>query len=64
MERGGLIWSDEAWKQLLGCTAEEFGAYDVQNLRTIEQRMLYLRLTLLIGWSAEVEKLAVCRIFG
>ena len=62
LSTGGLIWSDNAWEQLLGRNTEDFVAESVHELRSLEQRMLFLRLSMLIGWSVEAGKLAVCRL--
>ena len=61
---GGLIWSDHAWEQLLGRSAEHLIADDIESLRNLEQRMLFLRLSLIIGWNVELGKLAVCKLHG
>lgn len=59
LDRGKLLWSAAAWEQLFGRTVEQLLASDVDTIRYMEQRMLFLRLTLVVGWSAEVGKLAV-----
>ncbi|MCJ1391895.1 hypothetical protein MMC18_004762 [Xylographa bjoerkii] len=56
---GKLIWSDRAWEQLLGRTAEQLVKSSTQALKYLEHRMLFLRATLLFGWSAEVGRLVV-----
>ena len=59
---GKLIWSDETWRQLLGCTAENLAGFHAVQLKCLEQRLLFLRVVVLFGWSAEVGKLAVLRL--
>ncbi|KAL8672372.1 MAG: hypothetical protein Q9168_003168 [Polycauliona sp. 1 TL-2023] len=48
---GKLVFSDEAWEQLLGRSAEELANCDGQLLKYLENRILFLRLTLFFGWS-------------
>ncbi|KAF2104784.1 hypothetical protein NA57DRAFT_29494 [Rhizodiscina lignyota] len=50
---GKLIVSTRAWEQLLGRTTSELVATSTEELRTIEQRLLFLRVNLVFGWAAE-----------
>ncbi|EON69735.1 hypothetical protein W97_08997 [Coniosporium apollinis CBS 100218] len=50
---GKLILSAAAWKQLLGRTAQELVASAADILKYLEQRLLFVRVTLLFGWIAE-----------
>ena len=61
---GKLIWSDEAWEQLLGRNAEELVAAtgNVQLLKYLENRLLFLKLAVMFGWSEEVGKIVVLRV--
>ena len=59
---GKLVWSTEAWEQLLGRSAETLVASSITVLKYMEQRLAYLRLSLLFGWSEDVGKLAVCQV--
>lgn len=61
---GKLIWSDEAWEQLLGRNAQELAAAtgNVQLLKYLENRLLFLKLAVMFGWSEEVGKIVVLRI--
>lgn len=61
---GKLIWSDEAWEQLLGRNAEELAAAtgNVQLLKYLENRLLFLKLAVMFGWSEEVGKIVVLRV--
>lgn len=61
---GKLIWSDEAWGQLLGRSAEELAAASssVQLLKYLENRLLFLKLAIMFGWSGEVGKIVVLRV--
>ena len=59
---GKLVWSAEAWERLLGRTSEELVKSSPQLLKYLEHRLVYLRVTLLFGWSEEVGKLAVCQV--
>lgn len=46
---GKLIFSDEAWEQLLGRTAEQLVNASLDVMKYLEQRLLFLRLTLGFG---------------
>ncbi|KAF2276361.1 uncharacterized protein EI97DRAFT_398063 [Westerdykella ornata] len=50
---GKLIFSDEAWRQLLGRTPAQLLRDDVQVLSFMEQRMLFLRVTMGFAWCAD-----------
>lgn len=50
---GKLIWSDTAWEQLLGRTAEELANSSPELLRYMEKRLQWLRVTLVVGWPGE-----------
>ncbi|KAF2825825.1 hypothetical protein CC86DRAFT_467442 [Ophiobolus disseminans] len=52
---GKLVLSDKAWEQLLGRTAEQLVATDIDTLRYLEQRLLLLRVTMGFVWCAEGE---------
>ncbi|KAL6715433.1 hypothetical protein ACLMJK_006394 [Lecanora helva] len=59
-----LIWSDEAWEQLLGRNAEELAVTtsNTNLLKYLDHRLLFLRLAILFGWSHEVGKLVILRV--
>ncbi|KAL2357179.1 hypothetical protein BJ546DRAFT_1024446 [Cryomyces antarcticus] len=59
---GKLVFSDKAWEQLLGRTAEELVESSANVLEYLEHRLLFLRTTLVFGWSEETGKLAVCQV--
>jgi len=61
---GKLIWSDEAWEQLLGRSAEELAAASssAQLLKYLENRLLFLKLAIMFGWNEEVGKIVVLRV--
>ena len=59
---GKLIWSPEAWEQLLGRTASEFVSASTDVLKYLEHRMLFMRVTVMFGWSEEVGKLCICGV--
>ena len=61
---GKLIWADEAWKLLLGRSTQDLVAEPPQTLKNLECQMKNVRVTLLMGWSPEVGKLAVGKIFA
>ena len=59
-----LIWADEAWAQLLGRSTPELISETLQSLMDLEYEMKNVRITLLMGWSPKVEKLAVYKVLG
>lgn len=59
---GKLIWSPQAWEQLLGRTAAEFVTASTEVLKYLECRMLFMRVTVMFGWSERVGKLCVCEV--
>ncbi|KAF2742069.1 hypothetical protein M011DRAFT_413337 [Sporormia fimetaria CBS 119925] len=50
---GKLIFSDAAWQQLLGRTPEQLVQEKSDVLEFMEQRMLFLRITLGFAWCLE-----------
>ncbi|KAG9246758.1 hypothetical protein BJ878DRAFT_455587 [Calycina marina] len=56
---GKLLWSERAWEQLLGRSVEEVTKMTTDEIRLLEQRMVYLRMHLVVGWEESVGKLAV-----
>ena len=50
---GALIFSHEAWQQLLGARADRLCAMDYEGLKHLESRLLWLRVTLCFVWFAE-----------
>ena len=61
---GKLIFSPGAWEQLLGRTAEELAQADSHLLKSLENRILFLRLTLLFGWDQQVGRLCICQVLS
>ena len=61
---GKLIFSAQAWEQLLGRTAKELSESTRKHLKEVEGRLLFLRLTLLFGWSEKVGRLCVVRLWS
>ena len=61
---GKIIWSDDAWEQLLGRNADELASAtaEVKLLKYLENRLLFLKLAVMFGWSEEVGKLAILRV--
>ena len=59
---GKLILSDLAWNQILDMTPAILVSSSTDTLKSLEQRLLYTRITLVFGWSEEVGKLAVARV--
>ena len=56
---GKLLWSERAWKQLLGRTAKEVTELTNEEIRWLEQRMMFMRMHLVFGWEESVGRLAV-----
>lgn len=59
---GKLIWSDEAWEQLLGRDAKGLADSSVTLLKYLENRLLFLKLAVMFGWSEDVGKLCILRV--
>ena len=59
---GKAIWSEEAWWQLLGRTPEELVASDKEVLQYLENRILFLRITVMFGWSHKVGRIVVLKV--
>ena len=66
--RSKILWSDEAWTNLLGRTPSEFalwlGQGQVGLLQALEHRLEYMRVVMMIGWTGEYGggRLAVLKI--
>lgn len=59
---GKLVLSDLAWTQLLGRDKEELIRSEVGILRSVEQRMLYVRVTIRFWWTESLGKLACVEV--
>ena len=59
---GKLIWSDEAWEQLLGRDAKGLADSSAKLLKYLENRLLFLKLAVMFGWSKDVGKLCILRL--
>jgi hypothetical protein len=57
-----LIVNPVAWPQLLGLTPMQLVAQAPQDLRQREARMMYMRVTMLMGWSAAEGKLVLLAV--
>jgi hypothetical protein len=63
-----LLWSDEAWTNLLGRTPEEFaewlGQGQMEPLQALQDRLLYMRVIMMVGWTGEYGggRLAILKI--
>ncbi|KAL1797728.1 hypothetical protein ACET3X_004334 [Alternaria dauci] len=60
---GKLILSDEAWSQLLGRTSMQLIDTHINVLKYLEQRILFLRITLgfALNLEDEIGRLAICK---
>jgi hypothetical protein len=56
---GKLVWSDRAWEQLLGRPVDEVLRMSSDEIRWLQQRMMFLRMHLVFGWEESVGRLAV-----
>jgi len=56
---GKLLWSERAWEQLFGRTVKEVTEMTNEEIRWLEQRILFMRLHLVFGWEESVGKLAI-----
>jgi len=63
-----LLWSDEAWTNLLGRTPEEFaewlGQGQMEPLQALQDRLSYMRVIMMVGWTGEYGggRLAILKI--
>jgi hypothetical protein len=62
-QAGKLYMSDKAWVELLGVTKEALYKLTLDELRFIEQRMLWVRVHLGIAWWAEERDVGVGRVW-
>ncbi|KAE9375339.1 hypothetical protein N431DRAFT_542887 [Stipitochalara longipes BDJ] len=56
---GKLVWSPRAWEKLFGRTVDEISAMTSDQIRLFEQRVLLMRLHLVVGWEVGLGRLAV-----
>lgn len=56
---GKLVWSERAWEQLLGRSVREVAEMTTDETRWLEQRILFTRMHLVVGWEEGVGRLAV-----
>jgi hypothetical protein len=59
---GKLLWSAGAWEDLFGRPVAELVTDDIQIMKLMEQRMVYVRVHIVFGWAEEVGKLAVLAV--
>lgn len=59
---GRLLWSDDAWWQLLGRTKEELVSSSEELLKYLEHRLLFLKVWVMFGWAPEIGKLVVLKV--
>lgn len=60
--KGKLLWSDAAWEELLGRSVKEVTEMATEEIRWLEQRIVFTRMHLLFGWAESVGRLAVLRV--
>lgn len=56
---GRLIWTRRAWEMLFGRPIEELLKMSAQDLKALEVSVLFMRVTLIFGWSGQLGKLAI-----
>jgi hypothetical protein len=56
---GKLLWSARAWERLLGRTVEEVTEMTDEEIRWLEQRMIFMRMHLVFGWEESIGRLAI-----
>lgn len=56
---GKLVWSTRAWEQLFGRRIEDIAGMTGEEARWFEQRMLWLRVHMVVGWEEGVGRLCV-----
>lgn len=59
---GKLIWHSHALEQFLGRSPCELAAASSTVLKYLEHRLLFLKVTLMFGWSADVGRLVVFEV--
>ncbi|RDL39137.1 Uncharacterized protein BP5553_03477 [Venustampulla echinocandica] len=59
---GKLLWSDRAWEQLFNRTIKDITEMSSEEARWYEQRIMFMRMHLVVGWAENVGRLAVLGI--
>lgn len=62
-QAGKLFLSDDAWEQLLGRSKEDLCETSLDTLRYLEQRIMYLRVSMGVAWWSEEEDAGVGRLW-
>ncbi len=76
-QHGKILWTDEAWTQLLGHSPEQLAELSDTGdpakaqhnhvlLEHLEQRLMFMRVILLVGWTGDNRggRLAVLSVVG
>lgn len=50
---GKLVWSEKAWKELLGRDTQEVCEMGIEEVKMLECRMVGLRISLCFGWMGD-----------
>jgi hypothetical protein len=53
VEQGRMVLATKAWEQLLGRTEQDLAKSSIEVLKYLEQRLLFLRVTVRFAWAAE-----------
>ena len=48
---GKLLFSDKAWRDLLGRNAEDLLKLGFEEMKYLSERLLFCRVTVMFGWS-------------
>jgi hypothetical protein len=59
IEQGKLLWSPQAWEQLFGRSVDIIAALSIDEARWFEERMMFLRMHLVVGWEENIGRLTV-----
>ena len=53
---GKLLFSNEAWRDLLGRGAEDLLKMGYEEIKHLSDRLLFTRVTMLFGWTGDESK--------
>lgn len=53
---GKLLFSDQAWRDLLGRNAEDLLKMGYEEMKYLSDRLLFCRITVMFGWTGDESK--------
>lgn len=56
ISQGKLLFSDEAWQDLLGRKPEDLLKLGYEEIKCLSDRLLFCRITLIFGWTGDGSK--------